>query len=181
MPGLTSNVLVGMMSTKYPDAMAFNLPSVPVTSRAEYEAQIKANPELLKIYQDIWQVDIMLLAIGHLAVDKPGFMALAQQELNLTAEQLAAKGVVAEINHTPINAKGEALIDDTDKDLKALTDRIVGVMAPELRKLAAEEGKYLVAVAGGLEKTEAIRACLKGRYFNVLITDAYVAEALVKG
>jgi DNA-binding transcriptional regulator LsrR (DeoR family) len=114
-------------------------------------------------------------------VDKPGFMALAQQELNLSAEQLAAKGVVAEINHTPINAQGEALLDKKDKDLTALTNRIIGVMAPELREKAAEEGKYVIAVAGGLEKTEALRACLKGRFFNVLITDAYVAEALVQG
>jgi len=181
MPGLTSNSLVGMMSTKYPDAIAYNLPSMPVTSRKEYEAQIKANPELQKIYQDIWNVDIMLLAIGHLAVDKPGFMALAQQELNLSAEQLAAKDVVAEINHTPINAQGEPLIDKKDKELGALTDRIIGIMAPELREKAAEDNKFVIAVAGGLEKTEAIRACLKGKFFNVLITDAYVADALVRG
>ena len=108
-------------------------------------------------------------------------MALAQQELNLTAEQLAAKGVVAEINHTPINAQGEPLIGKKDKELTALTDRIIGVMAPELREKAAQENKFIIAVAGGVEKTEAIRACLKGRFFNVLITDAYAAEALVKG
>jgi DNA-binding transcriptional regulator LsrR (DeoR family) len=48
----------------------------------------------------------------------------------------------------------------------------------DLRERAAQENKFLIAVAGGLEKTEAIRACLKGRYFNVLITDTYVAEAL---
>lgn len=180
MPGLTSNALVGLMSTKYPDATAYNLPSMPVT-REEYEKQISVNPELYKIYQDIWNVDIMLLAIGHLAVDKPGFMALAQQELKLTAEQLARKGVVAELNHTPISATGEALMDEKDKDLAALTRRIVGVMAPEIQKLAARDDKYIIAVAGALEKLEAIRACLKGRYFNVLITDAYVAEALVRG
>jgi len=181
MPGLTSNALVGMMSTKYPDAVAYNLPSIPVTSREEYEKQVAANPELLKIYRAIWDVDIMLLAVGHLAVDKPGFMALAVQELGLSAEQLAAKGVVAEINHTPINAKGEPLIDEEDADLAALTRRVVGVGAMELRERAARPDKYLIAVAGGLEKTEAIRACCKGKFFNVLITDAFVAEALVKG
>ena len=53
-------------------------------------------------------------------------------------------------------------------------------LAESLVKAAVERG-FLVAVAGGLEKTEAIRACLKGRYFNVLITDAYVAEALGQG
>ncbi len=180
MPGLTSNALVGMMSTKYPDAVAFNLPSMPVTSREEYEKQLTANPALLKIYQDIWDVDIMLLAIGHLAVDKPGFMALAVQELGLTAEQLASKGVVAEINHTPINAQGEPLIDNEDAELAALTRRVIGVGALELRERAARADKTLIAVAGGLEKTEAIRACCKGKFFNVLITDAFVAEALVR-
>ncbi|MEW6386857.1 MAG: sugar-binding domain-containing protein [Thermodesulfobacteriota bacterium] len=180
MPGLTSNALVGMMSTKYPDATAYNLPSIPVTSREEYEKQLKANPDLLKTYRDIWEVDIMLLAIGHLAVDKPGFMALAVQDLGLTAEHLAEKGVVAEINHTPINAQGEPLTDAKDPELAALTQRVIGVGAAELRERAAREDRYIVAVAGGLEKTEAIRACLKGKYFNVLITDAYVAEALVR-
>jgi fructose 1,6-bisphosphate aldolase/phosphatase len=180
MPGLTANALVGMMSTKYPDAEAYNLPSYPVTSRKEYEKQIAANPALSKIYKEISEVDIMLLAIGYLAEAKPGFMALASQELGLSAEQLAAKGVVAEINHTPINAQGKAMVDAKDPDLAALTKRIVGVTAPELQKRAAMEKRYLIAVAGGLEKTEAIRACLKGRFFNVLITDAYVAEALVQ-
>jgi len=180
MPGLTANALVGMMSTKYPDAVAYNLPSMPVTSRKEYEKQIAANPALSKIYKEISEVDIMLLAIGYLAEAKPGFMALASQELGLSAEQLAAKGVVGEINHTPINAQGKAMVDAKDPELAALTKRIVGVTAPELQKRAAMENRYLIAVAGGLEKTEAIRACLKGRFFNVLITDAFVAEALVQ-
>jgi len=181
MPGLTANALVGMMSTKYPDAVAYNLPSMPVTSRKEYEKQIAANPALSKTYKDISEVDIMLLAIGYLAEAKPGFMALASQELGLSAEQLAAKGVVAEINHTPIDAKGKAMVDGKDPELAALTKRIVGVTAPELQKRATMENRYLIAVAGGLEKTEAIRACLKGRFFNVLITDSFVAEALVEG
>ncbi|MDI6852007.1 MAG: fructose-1,6-bisphosphate aldolase/phosphatase [Deltaproteobacteria bacterium] len=180
MPGLTANAMVGMMSTKYPDATAYNLPTIPVTSREEYEKRMAANPEMLKIYKDIWDVDIMVLGIGYLTGPLPGFRALAQQEMGLTAEDLAAKGVVGEINHTPINAEGEPMLDTEDKDLAALTRRVIGVGALELRERAAQEGKYVVAVAGGLEKIEAIRAALKGRYFNVLITDAYVAEALVR-
>lgn len=180
-PGLTANAMVGMMSTKYPDATAYNLPTIPVTSRDEYEKQMAANPEMLKIYKDIWEVDIMVLGIGYLTGPLPGFRALAQQEMGLTAEDLAAKGVVGEINHTPINAAGEPMVDTQDKELAALVRRVIGVGALELRERAAQEGKYVIAVAGGLEKIEAIRAALKGRYFNVLITDAYVAEALVRG
>jgi DNA-binding transcriptional regulator LsrR (DeoR family) len=152
-----------------------------VTSREEYEKQIAVNPEMQKIYRDIWEVDIMVLGVGYLTGPLPGFRALAQQELSLSAADLAAKGVVAEINHTPINAQGEPMLDTKDKELAALTRRVIGVGAAELREKAAQKDKFIVAVAGGLEKTEAIRACLKGRFFNVLITDAYVAEALVKG
>jgi fructose 1,6-bisphosphate aldolase/phosphatase len=181
MPGLTANAMVGMMSTKYPDTTAYNLPTIPVSSREEYEKQMAVNPEMLKIYRDIWKADIMVLGIGYLTGPLPGFRALAQQELNLTAKDLAAKGVVAEINHTPIDAKGKPMLDTKDKELAALTRRVIGVGALELRETAAKSDRYVVAVAGGLDKTEAIRACLKGKYFNVLITDAYVAEALVKG
>jgi fructose 1,6-bisphosphate aldolase/phosphatase len=181
MPGLTANAMVGMMSTKYPDATAYNLPTIPVSSQEEYEQQMAANPEMLKIYRDIWEVDVMVLGIGYLTGPLPGFRALAQQEMGLTAEDLAAKGVVGEINHTPINAQGEPMLDSRDKDLAALTRRVIGVKALELRERAAREDRFVVAVAGGMEKIDAIRACLKGRYFNVLITDAYVAEALVRG
>lgn len=181
MPGLTANALVGMMSTKYPDATAINLPSIPGLSQEEYEQQMAANPELLKSYKEIWDVDFMLLGIGYLTGPLPGFRALATQELGLTAEDLAAKGVVAEINHTPINAEGEPLIDSEDPDLQALLRRVIAVKAPDLRKLAQREDRTLIAVAGGLEKVAAIRACLKGRYFNVLITDAYTAQELLQG
>jgi DNA-binding transcriptional regulator LsrR (DeoR family) len=89
-------------------------------------------------------------------------------------------GRKAEINHIPLDARGEPLIDSQDPDLAALTRRVIGVGALDLRERAARTDRYVVAVAGGLEKTEAIRACLKGRYFHVLVTDAYVAEALVQ-
>lgn len=180
MPGLTANAMVGMMSTKYPDATAFNLPTIPVSTKEEYEKQMAANPEMQKIYRDIWNVDIMVLGVGYLTGPLPGFRALAQQEMGLTAKDLAAKGVVAEINHTPIDARGEPILDGKDKDLAALTARVIGVGALELRERAEKSDRFVVAVAGGLEKTEAIRACLKGKYFNVLVTDAYVAQALVQ-
>jgi fructose 1,6-bisphosphate aldolase/phosphatase len=180
MPGLTANAMVGMMSTKYPDATAYTLPTIPVKTKEEYEKQMAANPKLQQIYREIWDVDIMVLGVGYLTGPMPGFRAFADQEMGLTAEDLKAKGVVAEINHTPIDAKGEPMLDGKDKELAALTRRVIGVGALELRERAARDDRFVVAVAGGLEKTEAIRACLKGRYFNVLITDSYVAEALVQ-
>ncbi|MGB8992581.1 MAG: fructose-1,6-bisphosphate aldolase/phosphatase [Desulfobaccales bacterium] len=181
MPGLTANAMVGMMSTKYPDATAYTLPTIPVKTKEEYEKQMAANPKLQQIYREIWDVDIMVLGIGYLTGPMPGFRAFADQEMGLTAEDLKKKGVVGEINHTPIDARGEPMLDGKDKQLAALTRRVIGVGALELRERAARADRYVVAVAGGLEKTQAIRACLKGKYFNVLVTDAYVAEALLQG
>ena len=180
MPGLTANALVGMMSTKYPDATAFNLPTLPGCSKEDYEKQMAANPELLKTYKEIWDVDLMVLGVGYLTGPLPGFRALAQQELHLKASDLACKGMVGEINHIPVDARSEPMLND-DPALAKLTRRVIGVGPFELRERAERSDRYVVAVAGGLEKQDAIRACLKGKYFNVLITDAYVAEALVQG
>ena len=179
MPGLTANALVGMMSTKYPDAAAFNLPTIPGCSHEEYEKQMAANPGLLKTYKEIRDVDIMVLGVGYLTGPLHGFRALAQEELGLTAADLEAKGIVGEINHIPINAQGEPLLDE-DPDLARLTRRVIGVGPAELRERAARADSFVIAVAGGLEKAEVLKACLKGKYFNVLITDAFVAEALVQ-
>ncbi len=33
MPGLTANAMAGMVSTRYPDTTAYNLPAIPVSSR----------------------------------------------------------------------------------------------------------------------------------------------------
>lgn len=180
MPGLTANALVSMMGTKYPDAAAYNLPSHPVASRQEYEQLLEATPEVKKLYGEIWQAEIMFVGIGSIQVRSPGFIALASQELNLTPAQIAELGVVAEINHNPIGAGGEPLTTFADAALQALSQRLIGVTALELRERAARPDRYVVGVAGGLEKVDAIRAALKGNYLNVLITDVYAAEALLK-
>jgi DNA-binding transcriptional regulator LsrR (DeoR family) len=122
-----TNAMVGMMSTKYPDATAYNLPTIPVKTKEEYEKQMAANPKLQQIYREIWDVDIMVLGVGYLTGPMPGFRAFADQEMGLTAEDLTAKGVVAEINHTPIDAPGEPMLDGKDKELAALTRRVIGV------------------------------------------------------
>jgi len=80
----------------------------------------------------------------------------------------------------PIYEDGEPLLEVAEGDLKDLARRVVGVSLSRLREMAKTEGKWVIAVAGGEEKVEAIRAALKGGYFNVLITDSFVAHELLK-
>ncbi|MCK5076910.1 MAG: RNA polymerase subunit sigma-70, partial [Calditrichia bacterium] len=57
---------------------------------------------------------------------------------------------------------------------KDLNNRTIGIELEEIKKKP-----YSIAVAGGKEKLNAIRAGLKGKYFNVLITDEWIANELL--
>ncbi len=56
----------------------------------------------------------------------------------------------------------------------ALNERTIGI---ELEDLAKKP--YSIAVAGGKEKLPAIRAALRGKWFNCLITDGWIAGELM--
>jgi DNA-binding transcriptional regulator LsrR (DeoR family) len=55
-----------------------------------------------------------------------------------------------------------------------LADNVVGVSAAQIRAVPT-----VIGVAGGLEKTDAIRAVLNGGWLTTLITDAAVAHRLI--
>ncbi len=57
-----------------------------------------------------------------------------------------------------------------------LDDRVIGMSLEQLRRV-----RRSVGVAGGQRKHEAIRGALKGGLINVLITDRFTAEWLVRG
>lgn len=56
----------------------------------------------------------------------------------------------------------------------SLKDLLIGISFEELKNI-----ETVVGVAGGLEKVNAIRGALKGKYIDVLITDNLVAEKLM--
>jgi len=86
--------------------------------------------------------------------------------------------MVGEINHIPINAQGEPMLN-TDPDLEKLTRRVIGVGPAELRERAGKSDRYVVAVAGGLEKQEAIRAG-KVKHMGITSHQIDVAKETVK-
>jgi DNA-binding transcriptional regulator LsrR (DeoR family) len=58
----------------------------------------------------------------------------------------------------------------------SLDERILGITTEQLQK-----APRVVAVAGGPEKTDALRAALKSEIIDVLITDQQTAEELAGG
>lgn len=178
----SSNVLVGQMAGKYPDSSAFNLPSIPVSNYKEYQEKYLVNPDVKKIFEESQDVDIFLVGIGAVEFKTPGFAHIAYMYKKLTPDQLRKKGVMAEINFFPLYKDGTPLTESkkAEKVLRDLANRIVGVSLNRLKEMAKKPEKYVVAVSGGMEKVEAIKTALKGKYFNVLITDSYVAERILE-
>jgi DNA-binding transcriptional regulator LsrR (DeoR family) len=83
-----------------------------------------------------------------------------------THDQLVAAGAVGDIALRFFDADGKPVHSSLD-------DRILGITAEQLHKVPR-----VVAVAGGADKVEAIRAALKSKMVDVLITDHDTAEAL---
>jgi DNA-binding transcriptional regulator LsrR (DeoR family) len=110
-----------------------------------------------------------------IAEQTPGFCSLAES-YGISVRRLRQLGVVGEINYQPFDAAGR-IVDHPE--LHALTRRILSVDGGHLQGLSRRADRYVIAVAGGKAKLDAVRGALQGKFMNVLVTDADVAAALV--
>jgi DNA-binding transcriptional regulator LsrR (DeoR family) len=176
---LFPNTLVGMMAAKYrPYVTAYALPvqlSGPLSEIERERRRLLRNPEIRRIYEGAQAVDIALVGIGMIGEETPGFCSLAES-YGVSVKKLRRLGVVGEINYQPIDREGTVV---TRKELRALNRRVLSVGADRLQALSRTYGKYVIAVAGGKQKLEAIRGALRGRFMNVLVTDENTALALI--
>lgn len=76
------------------------------------------------------------------------------------------KGVRADVCAT--------LLDDEGHEIPALADRTLGITLDQLRKIPE-----VIVVAGGQQKTQALRSILKVGVATTLVTDARMAERLL--
>jgi DNA-binding transcriptional regulator LsrR (DeoR family) len=77
-------------------------------------------------------------------------------------------------------AVGDVLSHFIDKDGNpvhtGIEDRLISTPLETLRQL-----DNVVGVAAGKNKVEGIRAALRGRYLDILVTDEETAQALIDG
>ena len=176
---LSPNTLVGMMAAKYrPHVAAYALPVQHLTSLRQIERErrrLLRDPEVRRIYEAAQTVDVALVGIGMIGGETPGFCQLAEA-YGVSVRTLRKLGVVGEINYQPFDAEGK-LVDR--RELRPLVRRLLSVTADRLQALSRADSNYVIAVAGGRQKTAAIRGALNGRFLNVLITDEDSALALV--
>ena len=108
--------------------------------------------------------DVTFVGVGQMGNDAP-----LLKDRFITPEELAemqAQGAAGEVAGWVYDTNGHYL--DT-----SVNQRVAGV------RVAAEEGRMAIAIAGGPNKLTALIAGLKGRIFNGLITDELTARKLL--
>jgi len=176
---ISPNTLVGMAAAKYrPHVTAYALPVQHLQSARQLlreRRRLLRDPEIRRIYAGAQDVDIALAGIGLIGDQTPGFCALAEA-YGVTVKRLRQLGVVGEINYQPFDVDGRVI---DRPELRALVQRVLAVDGPHLQSLSRREDRWVIAVAGGSGKLEAVRGALRGRFMNVLVTDQDVAAALL--
>jgi DNA-binding transcriptional regulator LsrR (DeoR family) len=176
---ISPNTLVGMAAAKYrPHVTAYALPVQHLQSTRQLlreRRRLLRDPEVRRIYAGAQDVDVALVGIGLIGEQTPGFCALAEA-YGVSVKRLRQLGVVGEINYQPFDTDGR-IVDRPE--LRALVQRVLAVDGPHLQALSRRDDRWVVAVAGGTGKVDAVRGALRGRFMNVLVTDQDVAAALV--
>src|SRR6267143_481499 len=177
---LFPNTLVGMMAAKYrPHVQAYALPVHHLLSLGEIERErrrLLRDAEIRTIYDAAQTVDIALVGIGLIGEQTQGFCSLAES-YGVSVGRLRQLGVVGEINYQPFDREGRIV---NRPELRALMGRVLSVEGDRLQALSRRDDRYVVAIAGGRAKLEAVRGAVAGRFMNVLVTDEDVAAALLR-
>ena len=138
----------------------------PIVSSEKIRRELLEEPCIREIMTKIQNVDMAVTGIGTL--DKDSFGANVGIADESEYDRLRAKGGIGEFLLHIIDADGK-VIDDSYEG------RLTCIRLEDFKKIPIRIG-----VAYGMRKKEAIRAVLREKLVNVLITDEHVAEYLIE-
>lgn len=147
-------------------ATPYLLPLPAIVDSAELKSAITSDKNISRTFDLARKSEIAVFTIGKFDQQSVLYKAdyFTSNEINTLIEQ----GAVADICSRIITTTGQICSARLD-------NRTIGINLNELKSKP-----YSIAVAGGTEKFPAIQAALKGKYFNVLITDEVVAQKLLE-
>lgn len=146
-------------------ALPFLLPLPAVVDRADLKRAIVADKNISPTLELARRAEVALFTVG--SFDHDSVLVKAEYFEPAEVDSLLERGAVGDICSRIITRGGEICSAE-------LNARTIGIELEELHKKP-----YSIAVAGGLEKLTAIRAGLRGCWFNCLITDEGVASELL--
>lgn len=147
-------------------AVPFVLPLPAVVDRPDLKQAIVSDKNIARTLALAQKAEIAMFTVG--SFSHQSVLVKADYFEPEEVDQLIAQGAVGDICSRIIKANGRICSPELDA-------RTIGI---ELTELCRKP--YSIAVAGGKEKLPAVRAGLKGQWFNVLITDEWVAGELLE-
>lgn len=124
-----------------------------------------SDPQIFKTLNLAAHADIALVGIG-----RPTLDSVVMQSNILPANEFAHLqdlGAIGDIGLRFFDAEGRPVVNE-------INDRIIGLSLDQIKAIPR-----VIGVAGGNEKFEVIRAALRGKLINVLITDDSTAQRLL--
>lgn len=166
------NILVTLLWEKSENASsAYGLCVPPYETDVEKEKEFFLNrPALRRVYERMQSLDIGFTGIG--SVTPNSLLVRFAEQVGSSLEHLIEKGAVGDISHVVYNKNGE--------EVESLIGKAnIGVQIENLKEMASDASKQLVAVAGGKDKIQSIYIALKYRLADTIITDNNTADALL--
>jgi deoxyribonucleoside regulator len=142
------------------------MPLPAVVDSAELKMAILSDRNISRTLELGRKADIAMFTIG--SFNYNSILVKADYFNDTEVEILLNAGAVGDICSRILTEEGKVCS-------KELNGRTIGIELEEIK-----EKPYSIAVAGGKDKLVAIKAGLKGRWFNSLITDEWIATELLK-
>jgi deoxyribonucleoside regulator len=146
-------------------AIPYLLPLPAIVDSANVKQAILSDKNIARTLHLAREASVAIYTVGSFGYDS--VLVKADYFESEELENLLKQGAVADICSRIINHDGEICSSQ-------LNDRTIGIELDDLKKKA-----YSIAVAGGQEKLQAIKAALRGNLFNILITDEWVANEIL--
>ncbi len=147
-------------------AIPYLMPLPAVVDSANLKQAILSDKNISRTLELGRKADIALFTVG--SFDYDSVLVKADYFESDEVEALLQSGAVGDICSRILKADGTICS-------KELNSRTIGIELEEIKKKP-----YSIAVAGGKEKLAAIQAGLKGKWFNYLITDEWIATELLR-
>lgn len=138
-----------------------------VVGSPEARRVLSSDPAVREAAAYFDRIDLAVVALGSLMSLRPVGPNVAATFSDEERAELSKLGAVGDVCLRFIDSEGKPI-------RSALINRVMGIDLPALRQVGR-----IVGIAGGVRKLPVVRASLKGKWIDVLITDQQTGEQLL--
>jgi DNA-binding transcriptional regulator LsrR (DeoR family) len=139
------------------------------TSIQNYNLRLKKNETVQSVWRGMQQVDAVFASPG--VMPQFGALKTVLESSGVSAKALQRSGIIGDVCYVLVDSGGQRKLD---------WEYFLSIGADALRSMSKQHpNRRVVLVSAGQDKHEAVRAILRGKFFNVLICDDATAMYLL--